>query len=85
MCLEVGRDKKGPREIALSPLDPPKVRLAGLIRRTHSTKLSRSPSLLKALASKCVDHETSPVAVQGPERELDEDQGVLSGMQQVSD
>lgn len=80
MCLEVGRDRKGPREIALSPLDPPKVRLTSLIRRTHSTKLSRSPSLLKALASKCVDQSTSPIAIQNQE---DEDQGVLSGNNNV--
>lgn len=72
-CLEEGR-----KEITLWPLDPPRSRLAGFIRRTHSTKLTRSPSLLRTLASSCVEQrlDFSPNVFINPP---DEDSAVLSG------
>lgn len=105
MCLDFGRSVNSeprkrtpltkPREIALCPQDPPKTsgKLSGLnfIRRTHSTKLNRSPSLLKTLASKCVVENASPEIVQSivpsPSSRAeesqyldDEDPGILSGI-----
>lgn len=105
MCLDFGSEAGNhnrktlskPREIALSPQDPPKTQSSKLaagfsfIRRTHSTKLTRSPSLLKALTSKCVDHAETDVSgttvssrdhKEENRRKLldDEDQAVLSGI-----
>lgn len=75
-----------PREIALSPSEPPGRKLVGFsfIRRTHSTKINRSPSLLKALTSKCVDdgqvQRREGLKEDNKKRLIDdEDQGVLSG------
>lgn len=88
-CLDYGEKKAAPkpREIALSPAEPPGRRLAGFsfIRRTHSTKINRSPSLLKALTSKCVDdgHLQKKDSVKDDNKKKlidDEDQAVLSGM-----
>lgn len=89
-CLDYGEKKaaKTPREIALSPSEPPGRRLVGFsfIRRTHSTKISRSPSLLKTLTSKCVDDGLNVIKKDDlkddNKKKLveDEDQGVLSGM-----
>lgn len=87
-CLDFGEKKAAsrPREIALSPQEPPGRRLVGFsfIRRTHSTKITRSPSLLKALTSRCVDDGQVQKKEERKEenrRKLidDEDQAILSG------
>lgn len=109
MCLDFGRSDSSPRrknlskprEIALCPQEPPKTQSSAsklglsFIRRTHSTKLNRSPSILKTLAAKCVDN-TSPDATNSAGQSVqsrnhtdenqrlhqpeDEDPGVLSGI-----
>lgn len=92
-CLEYGEKKAAakPREIALSPSEPPGRRLVGFsfIRRTHSTKINRSPSLLKTLTSKCVDDGQllkKDYLNDDNKKKLmdDEDQGVLSGNEYYS-
>lgn len=51
--------EKKSTHLALSPSSAASPRKAlSFIRRAHSTKLSRSNSLLKSLTAKCVDHNT---------------------------
>lgn len=90
MCLDFGKGKCKQREIVLSPQEPPKSKIVAgfnFIRRTNSTKLIRSPSLLKTLTAKCVDHgdeakEALHKQYKDKKRRYidDEDQGVHSGI-----
>uniref|UniRef100_A0A182WAW9 Uncharacterized protein n=1 Tax=Anopheles minimus TaxID=112268 RepID=A0A182WAW9_9DIPT len=58
---------------AMASMFSPKKSLS-FIRRTHSTKLSRSNSLLKSLTSKCVDQSVANASLlQVPVKELDYD------------